>query len=185
MTVNAGGGTGTLNYSWSPSGGSGATASNLTAGTYTVTVTDANGCTLTSSSTLTDPSLLTNSISSLGSICGQSTGSATVVASGGTAPYTYAWNPASTNSATITNLTSGQYSVTITDANNCTSTATVAVTDLPGPVATLSTQVDVSCNGGNNGSATVQVAGGSAPLTYSWSPSGGSAASATALSAGT
>ncbi|MBK8584176.1 MAG: PKD domain-containing protein [Bacteroidetes bacterium] len=185
LTVNAGGGTGTLNYSWSPSGGSGATASNLTAGTYTVTVTDANGCTLTSSSTLTDPSLLTNSISSLGSICGQSTGSATVVASGGTAPYTYAWNPASTNSATITNLTSGQYSVTITDANNCTSTATVAVTDLPGPVATLSTQVDVSCNGGNNGSATVQVAGGSAPLTYSWSPSGGSASSATALSAGT
>ncbi|MBK7570585.1 MAG: PKD domain-containing protein [Bacteroidetes bacterium] len=185
LTVNAGGGTGALSYSWSPSGGSGATASNLTAGTYTVTVTDANGCTLTSSSTLTDPSLLTNSISSLGSICGQSTGSATVVASGGTAPYTYAWNPASTNSATITNLTSGQYSVTITDANNCTSTATVAVTDLPGPVATLSTQVDVNCNGGNNGSATVQVAGGSAPLTYSWSPSGGSAASASALSAGT
>ncbi|MBK8365753.1 MAG: gliding motility-associated C-terminal domain-containing protein [Bacteroidetes bacterium] len=184
LSVVASGGNGTLTYSWSPSGGTNTTANNLSAGTYTVTVTDANGCTLTTTSTLADPALLSNSISSTGSICGQATGSATVVASGGTSPYSYAWTPAATNTATLNNLATGQYSVVITDANNCTSTATIAVADLPGPVVSLSTVSDVSCNGGTNGSATVQVTGGSAPLTYSWSPSGGTATSASSLSAG-
>lgn len=184
LTVVASGGNGALTYSWSPSGGTGATASNLTPGTYTVTVTDANGCTMTSSSTLANPVALTNTISSTGSICGQATGSATVVPAGGTAPYSYVWTPAATNSATINNVAAGQYSVVITDANNCTSTATVAVTDLPGPVVALSTQSDVSCNGVPDGSATVQTTGGTAPLTYSWSPSGGTGVTATSLSAG-
>ena len=184
LSVAASGGNGSLTYSWSPSGGTNATASNLVAGNYTVTVTDANGCTITATSILADPTLLSNSISSTGSICGQATGTATVVAAGGTNPYSYSWTPAAANTATLSNLASGQYSVVVTDANNCTSTATVAVADLPGPVVSLSTISDVSCNGGTNGSATVQVAGGSSPLTYSWSPSGGTATTASALSAG-
>ena len=184
LSVVATGGNGGFSYSWSPSGGSSSTASNLTFGTYTVTVTDVNGCTTTSSSILANPALLTNSISSTGSICGQSSGSASVIASGGTGAYTYVWTPTATNSATINNLSAGQYSVVITDANNCTTTATVSVADLPGPVASLSTVSNVSCANGANGTATIQVAGGSAPLTYSWSPTGGTGASASGLTAG-
>ncbi|WP_374759626.1 beta strand repeat-containing protein, partial [Emticicia aquatica] len=125
-TVTANGGTTAYSYAWSPSGGTGATANNLTAGTYTVTVTDANACTATATVTITQPSRLTASAVGVNVKCyGGNDGSATVTANGGTTAYSYAWSPSGGTSATANNLVAGTYTVTVTDANACTATATV------------------------------------------------------------
>ncbi|WP_379092362.1 beta strand repeat-containing protein [Pedobacter sp. UC225_65] len=186
-TVSVTGGTGGYTYSWSPSGGTAATASGLSAGTYTVTVTDANGCTTTQNFTITQPAALVAMASAQTNIAcnGSATGSATVSVTGGTAPYTYSWSPSGGTGATATGLSAGTYTVTVTDANGCTATQGFTLTQPAALVATASAQTNVSCNGGSNGSATVSVTGGTGGYTYSWSPSGGTAATASGLAAGT
>jgi hypothetical protein len=104
--------------------------------------------------------------------------------SGGTSPYTYAWSPSGGTAATASSLTAGTYSCTITDANSCTFTQTFNITE-PSALSVTTSQTDVTCNGGNNGSATVSVTGGTSPYTYAWAPSGGTAATASSLTAGT
>ncbi|WP_175460295.1 MBG domain-containing protein [Flavobacterium frigoris] len=186
-TVATSGGTAGYTYSWAPTGGTAATATGLSAGPYTVTITDANACTATKNFTITQPStLLATAISQTNVSCnGSATGSATVVPSGGTAGYTYSWAPSGGTAATASGLYAGTYTVTITDANACTATTTFIITQPSALVATAISQTNVSCNGGSNGSATVAASGGTAGYTYSWSPSGGTAATATGLSAGT
>ncbi|WP_263601343.1 T9SS type A sorting domain-containing protein [Chryseobacterium sp. PET-29] len=184
-TVNVSGGTAPYTYSWSPSGGTAATATGLSAGTYTVTVTDANACTLTRTFTITQPTALSATTSQTNIACnGGSTGVATVNVSGGTAPYTYSWSPSGGTAATATGLSAGTYTVTVTDANACTLTRTFTITQ-PTALSATTSQTNIACNGGSTGVATVNVSGGTAPYTYSWSPSGGTAATATGLSAGT
>ncbi|MGI4806367.1 MAG: beta strand repeat-containing protein, partial [Janthinobacterium lividum] len=120
-TVVASNGKAPYTYNWSPSGGSTATASNLSPGTYTVTVTDANGCSSTRSYTITQPAALTATTSQTNvGIYGGSTGSAAITVSGGTAPYTYLWSPSGGTAATASNLSAGTYTVTTTDVNGCT-----------------------------------------------------------------
>ena len=186
-TVSVTGGTGGYTYSWSPSGGTAATASGLSAGTYTVTVTDANGCTTTQNFTITQPAALVAMASAQTNIAcsGSATGSATVSVTGGTGAYTYSWSPSGGTGATASGLTAGTYTVTVTDANSCTTTQSFTLTQPSALVATASAQTNVSCNGGSNGSATVSVTGGTGGYTYSWSPSGGTAATASGLAAGT
>ena len=186
-TVNATGGTGTYTYSWSPSGGTAATASGLAAGTYIVTVTDANSCTTTQSFTLTEPaSLVANPVAHTNVSCfGGTNGSATVSATGGTGTYTYAWAPSGGTAATASGLAAGTYTVTVTDANSCTTTQSFTLTEPSVLVASAGSQTNVSCNGGSNGSATVNATGGAGGYTYSWWPSGGTAATASGLIAGT
>jgi gliding motility-associated-like protein len=113
------------------------------------------------------------------------TGTATVLASGGTAPYTYSWSPGSLSGAAQTTLSAGIYTVTATDAGNCTGTVTVTIGQPP-PSITVSivSTTDATC-AGNDGEATAESVGGTAPVTYAWTPSGGSAATATGLAAGT
>ena len=115
---------------------------------------------------------------------GGNNGSATISASGGTAPYTYSWSPSGGAGASISGRTAGTYTCTIRDANGLTGTVTVTITE-PAALSSTGTQNDVTCNGGNNGSATVTVSGGTPPYTYSWSPSGGAAATASSLTANT
>lgn len=183
-TVNASGGTAGYSYSWSPSGGTGSTAGSLCAQSYTVTVTDANGCTTTQSTTITQPASITASATSTPSSCSGNTGTATASASGGTGSYSYSWSPSGGTGATATNLAPGPYVVTVTDANGCTQTASVTVTTTSGPSASLQSQTNNLCNGDSNGSATVSVSGGSPGYTYSWAPSGGTTATASGLAAG-
>lgn len=183
-TVSASGGTSGYTYSWSPSGGTGTTASALCASGYTVTVTDANGCTTTSSVSITQPTAVTATATSTPSACAGNTGSATATPSGGTGGYTYSWSPSGQTTATATNLAPGPYVVTVSDANGCTTQANVTVSTTSGPTASLQASGDVSCFGGTNGSASVNVSGGSPGYTYSWAPSGGNASSASGLSAG-
>lgn len=182
-TVTATGGTGGYTYAWSPSGGSSASASGLAAGNYTCTITDANGCTTTQSFSITAPTALSATSSSTPATCGNNNGSASVTASGGTGGYSYSWAPSGGSNATASNITGGNYTCTITDANGCTTSVTVNVATTGGPTTSVQSFADVTCFGGNDGSGTIS-ATGSGPFTYSWAPSGGSAATATNLAAG-
>ncbi|WP_052259581.1 T9SS type A sorting domain-containing protein [Flavobacterium sp. KMS] len=183
-TATATGGSGTLTYSWSPSGGTAATASGLTAGAYTVTVTDANGCSKPQAFNIIQPSLIVTSGTQVNVSCnGGSNGSATVTATGGAGSYTYSWSPSGGTAATASGLTAGAYTVTVTDANGCTKPQAFNIIQ-PSLIVTSGTQVNVSCNGGSNASATVTATGGAGSYTYSWSPSGGTAATASGLTAG-
>jgi hypothetical protein len=115
---------------------------------------------------------------------GGSDGSATVSVSGGTAPYTYSWSPSGATTATATGLSPGYNTVTVKDANLCEATYIFTITHPSQLSTSAQNQTNVSCNGGSDGSATVSVSGGTHPYTYSWSPSGGTAATATGLSPG-
>ena len=184
-TVTVTGGTGTYTYSWSPAGGNGATANNLTAGSYTVTITDANLCTTTETIVITEPTALAITSAQTDVSCnGLTDGTASVTVTGGTGNYTYSWAPAGGTAATATDLAPGTYTVTITDDNGCGATPSFVITE-PTALALATTSSDVNCNGGTDGSATATVTGGTGDYTYSWSPAGGTAATAADLSAGT
>ena len=186
-TVTATGGTGTKTYSWAPSGGTAATASGLAAGTYTVTVTDANMCMTTQTVSITEPAALVASIASKTNVAcnGASNGAATATVTGGTPVYTYSWAPSGGTAATASGLAAGTYTVTITDANMCMTTQTVSITEPVALVASIASKTNVACNGASNGAATATVTGGTPVYTYSWAPSGGTAATASGLAAGT
>jgi gliding motility-associated-like protein len=168
-TATPSGGTPNYSYSWSPVGGNAATANNLGAGNYVVTVTDANGCTTTSSVTLTQPAQIISTYTATNVLCnGQNNGSATLTTNGGNPAYTYAWSPSGGNAATANNLGAGNYVVTVSDASGCTSTVNVNITQ-PNALAAPVSVITPKCNGQNNGSATATPSGGTSPYTYSWS----------------
>ncbi|MFI5150350.1 MAG: gliding motility-associated C-terminal domain-containing protein, partial [Bacteroidia bacterium] len=184
-TASITGGTGPFTYSWSPAGGTAVTASNLTSGTYTCTITDANNCVTSSTVSITQPAAFAVSTTTTASSCGTANGSATANVSGGTVPYTYSWNttPVQTT-ATATAITAGSYSVTITDSKGCLQSIGVSVNSNSGGTAGIASSANVLCNGGSTGSATASISGGTGPFTYSWSPTGGTAVSASNLPSG-
>lgn len=180
------GGTPGFTYSWNtapPQGFNNATG--LAAGTYTVTATDAANCSATASTTITQPAAaLTLSFTSVNVSCfGGSNGSVNLTVAGGTAPYTYAWSGGQTTED-LSGVSAGLHTVTVTDANNCTATVGVTLTEPAAVTANCSVVSNVSCFGGSNGSANVS-ATGTGTLSYSWAPSGGTASTATGLVAGT
>src|SRR5207248_2205838 len=147
-------------------------ATGLPAGTYTATVTDVGSCTTTISITMTEPTLLTASISSQTNInCnGESNGSATIIASGGTSSYSYLWNtvPVQT-SDNASGLSEGSYIVSVTDGNGCAATQTVSIA-APLSITVNSSATGASCFESCNGLALVAVAGGVPTYTYYWQP---------------
>jgi PKD repeat protein len=146
-----------------------ATATNLIGGTYTVTVTDAHGCTFSNSYTVAPfTSNFTLSTSTVNASCGLSNGSATVTVVTGPGGYTYLWSAGgNTTAATDGSLGSGSYTVTVSGTGGCTATATASVSSAGGPVVS-STTVASTC-AGNNGSAHARVTSGTGPFTYTWS----------------
>ncbi|MEE1898540.1 SprB repeat-containing protein, partial [Flavobacterium rakeshii] len=183
-TIVVEGGIAPYSYLWS-NGQTTLTATGLVAGTYTVTVTDANGCTLTQDFDITEPAALTSTPSQTNIICnGNATGTASVVINGGIQPYTYEWNTGATTDA-ISGLAAGNYYVTVTDDNGCILIQNFNISEPPAlTVGPATTQTDILCNGAATGSATIDVTGGTTPYTYTWS-NGQTTATATGLTAGT
>jgi len=186
IDINVSGGTMPYAYAWS-SGQTTQDISGLVAGTYTVTVTDANSCVETQTYNVLEPALplAIDSLTQDSVSCfGLSDGSVSAFVSGGWGSYTYQWDDAgASTTATVTGLPAGTYNVTVTDLEGCTVTGTVTV--LEPTLLTASAVVDqnVSCNGGNDGAATVTAGGGTPSYTYLWDNSE-TTASATMLDAG-
>jgi gliding motility-associated-like protein len=170
-TVTANGATPGYTYSWNTVPvQTTAAATNLTAGSYTVTVTDLNLCTATTSVTITEPPILTAVISSQTNVScnGGNNGSATVTAGGGASGYAYSWNTAPIQtSATATTLSPATYTVTVTDANTCTATASVTITNPP-LLTVNATATPGSICVGSNTTLNAAVAGGTGTSAYSW-----------------
>ena len=178
-------GTGPYTFLWMPGSMAGQNIPNLGAGTYTVTAKDSKGCIDTNSVTITEPDQIILSTSSVNSDCGQPNGQTSVsIVSGGALPFSYLWSPSGGTDAAAAGLVSGAYAVTVTDLNGCTSMQFGNVAENAAPVLTISSVINVSCNGGSNGSAKVSAIGGVGPFTYSWMPIGGNDSIATGLTAG-
>lgn len=169
MIAFGSGGTPPYSYLWS-NGGTGQSQNNVAAGYYSVTVTDANGCTGTSYTSVVSNSPITVTQSATPSSCTAATGSASLTISGGVAPYTVIWNtsPAQTGTS-ATGLAPGNYSFHITDANGCVRTGTVTVPPVNVITPTFAL-TNPSCTAAN-GSISVTPSGGTTPYTYSWSNS--------------
>jgi gliding motility-associated-like protein len=178
------GGTPGYTYLWSngiiaPSQG------NLSAGSYVLTATDANGCTASDAGqvaiNVVPITFLPPAIDNVNCFGGNDGSIAVSVSNNAVNPVTYTWAAAS--GAAISNLTAGPYSVTATDNNGCSTTGTFQVTQ---PAAALAAQifaVDITCNGLTNGAAAASVSGGTTPYSYLWS-NGAGVASTSNLSAG-
>ncbi|MBT6515654.1 MAG: gliding motility protein, partial [Crocinitomicaceae bacterium] len=185
-TVSASGGTPGYSYDWFDSttglttGQTGLTASGLCAGDYYVAVTDQNGILHTSITvTITEPTQITGTTSVISSYNGQDIsctgacdGSAQVVPSGGTAPYTYQWNdPGAQTTDIATGLCVGSYDVAVTDFNGCVETFTVVLTE-PLPLSNVMSFVDASCYGVCDGEVSATPSDGTGPYTYQWNDPG-------------
>ena len=183
VTVTATGGTMPYTILWS-NGSTTFTLANLAAGTYTYTVTDANGCQANGTVTIIATPVLVASATSTNVNCfAGNNGSVTVTATGGTAPYTILWSNGGTT-FTANNLAAGTYTAVITDARGCTSNVSVTITQPAMALASTNTTTSVSCFGGTTGSTTVTATGGTAPYTILWS-NGGTTFTANNLAAGT
>lgn len=183
-TVVASGGTAPYSYAWANSSDTTPTASNLGSGFQAVTVTGANGCTITDSVQVLSPPAITIGLTPTPASCsGVADGAITATVTGGAGGYSYAWSGTADVTPTVTSLLSGTHTLTVTDMNGCTETATTTITEPVSLTITLDS-VDVSCFNGSDGSATVVTMGGTLPYLFNWSPSNATTPTAANLSAG-
>ncbi|PKP20962.1 MAG: hypothetical protein CVU05_07830, partial [Bacteroidetes bacterium HGW-Bacteroidetes-21] len=167
------GGTPLYTYLWT-GGLTDSLITGICAGTYDLTITDANGCTITDNFTLTNPDtleILFTNIIQIPCGLGNCTGEATVTPTGGIGPYTYLWdaNAGSSINPTVTSLCGGIYFVTVTDANLCSQIGMVEITDTSDLALNIMSVSHISCGGSCDGEATVDATGGYPPYTYTWS----------------
>ena len=178
-TAIGGGGTSPYTYLWNPSGQTTQTATGLTANSYSVTVSDASGCTQSASVSLSQPpTLITTSISGSTDVScfGGSDGTASTNTINGLSPYTYLWTPTGQTTANAFALSANTYTVSATDINGCTSTQSVIITEPTALSAVVSQFDNVTCKNNANGHITISPSGGTPPYTHSWSNGGTTAA---------
>lgn len=171
ISVNVNGGTGLYNYSWTPANANSAIVSNLSAGIYTLTVTDKYGCSDSASYTIKHPSALTAHIPVKTNVScyNEKNGSLSAAALGGTAPYTYTWNNGVYTTKQITGLASGSYFLEITDSNGCRASLSEIITQPNRLMIIINSPLKI-CEG-ESIQLSVSAAGGTAPYIYSWAPS--------------
>ena len=189
INIDVSGGTVPYNYAWN----GGAAVKNregLLAGTYTITVTDAQGCTKSSVSSVTGqttPFTASNTKTDI-SCFGLSNGSANVTQAGGQSPYSYLWSDGSTTQ-NRTGLAAGSYVVTVTDAAGCTATSGLTISQ-PALLSVLLQATPPTCPPGvsppfnADGSVTLTISGGTPAYTYLWN-NGATTQNRTNLAAGT
>ena len=162
------GGTNPYTYVWS-NGSTNEDITNLVSGIYSVNVTDTNGCSISGSYSVGQPiSELSLVESHVNVLCfGDSTGSIDINTTGGTSPYTYLWNNGATTEDII-NLSSGTYSVTVTDSLGCDTSISVIIQEPFAPLFLSSLVTDVLCHGEATGAIDLSVTGGTPGYSYSW-----------------
>ncbi|MGB0456944.1 MAG: choice-of-anchor J domain-containing protein [Chitinophagales bacterium] len=188
VSVTTTGGSGQIFYQWSPSGAQSSSISGLSAGSYSVQITDITGCDTTIAYTVpsVNPSItLSTSVTDESTGCD---GSASVTVTSGNGPFTYQWNdPNQQTTNTASNLCAGSYTVTVSDGSGCSSSATVVVgsgtSPCPNPIAVSASITGDTC-GQNTGAISVTTTGGSGQIFYQWSPGGAQSSSINGLSAG-
>ncbi|MEO1624215.1 MAG: gliding motility-associated C-terminal domain-containing protein [Bacteroidota bacterium] len=170
INITVTGGTPGYTYSWS-FGSNDEDLTGLPAGTYSLTVTDANmvQAVLSTPIILNDPALLTATATATDVSCGGAAdGSVTVTANGGTGAYNYVWSNAGPNTNTITGLTAANYTVTVLDSRGCSASASATV-DAPVGISITGVSVtNATCNGDMDGAIDINVTGGSGNYTYMW-----------------
>ena len=170
-TVGASGGTPGYTYSWS-NGASGPTATNLSGGMYQVTVHDANNCTKVHNVLITEPQPLNGNPAPTGANCGNNDGTVVVTPSGGTYPYYFNIGNGNTQVPVFLNLAAGSYTITLTDAHNCTDLVPFVIEDLPGPTALAGPNQQINCT-----NAEVTLDGSNSEsgnnITYLWTTTNG------------
>jgi gliding motility-associated-like protein len=147
----------------------------LSAGSYTLTATDANGCIIISGAhIISEPTVIVIALDSIDNVTcnGAADGAVFITATGGTTNYTYLWSNAAITQ-NITSLSGGSYTLTATDANGCTTVSGPhIVNEAPALVLTLDSMDNVTCNGAANGAVFITATGGTAGYTYLWSNAG-------------
>ena len=180
--ITAVGGVAPISYHWVHDNSTSQTATNLCVGvTYLCNMTDANGCTRTASVVIGATTNFTITPQIIPSSCSASTGSITVNVTGGTGTYNYTWIPVAPNSASITNLAPGIYTLTVSDGN-CSQTQVYAINSFSAPIITSTTN-DISCSGICNGDIALTISGGVPAYNTLWS-NGATTPSISALCAG-
>jgi gliding motility-associated-like protein len=174
VTVSGVGGAPPYSYLWLHNNSILDTETNLCAGSYFVTITDAVGCTYSIEVTMSDPPAITDNPTVANPACGLADGSITVLTSGGILPHTYSWNPGGAVTPSITGLSAGIYTLTVTDAANCTQDFVYGLSNSNAPVATLmATNANCAtvCDGFID---TTSVIGGTPIYSYQWLDAAGS-----------
>ncbi|MDQ3050361.1 MAG: T9SS type A sorting domain-containing protein, partial [Bacteroidota bacterium] len=162
------GGTAPYQYLWS-NGAITEDIANLDAGPYTVTVTDSNGCTDSDNTLVEEPSLLVALVTKTDITCEKAdNGVADLTASGGTGPYSYLWSNGETTED-ISGLVPGIYTVTVTDANDCTASASVMILEISSWMYISYDVSHVTCHNTSTGAIDATISGGISPYTYLWS----------------
>jgi len=169
ISISVTGGTAPYFYAWTVSPSTTNTASNLTAGVYTVTVTDSKGCITTGNYTISEPTALSSAVTVVNHVScfGGDDGTASVLGSGGTYPFAYNWSTGGLSS-TETNISAGAHSVLVTDAKGCTSTSNYNITEPALPLSLAITSTEVSCKGGSDGSVDLTVSDGTPGYIFKW-----------------
>lgn len=177
----------TATYLWNdPLGQTTQTAIGLTPGPYSCAITLSNGCSGVANTTVQANPVNYTGTTTLVSCPGGSNGTATAIMTPVVGTLSYSWNDATgQTTATATNLAAGAYTCTINSTIGCTGTVNVNVTEIPGMIATITNQVDATCNSGNDGIVTVSVSQGTPNYSYSWDNSASTLATASDLYAGT
>lgn len=179
------GGKSPFTYKWSVAEGTKETATSLSAGIYTVTVTDATGQTATANLEVIEPKpiALSTKVEAPAST-GNSDGKASVKASGGTGNYTYKWDTGETT-AIASKLGPGQHTVSVTDAAGCTAAASLSISENILPLSVSIAQAkEIKCAGEKTGELTTEISGGKQPFKYQWSGGGVSGERASNLPSG-
>ncbi len=185
VTATPGLGTAPFTYNWPVLGSTQQTVTGVFAGTYTVQITDANGCFGSANVLVGDTPATFNGTTTVVSCPGGSDGTATANMVPQLGTITYQWNdPQNQTTQTATGLAAGNYTCTVTSDVGCTGTVNVTVTEIPGMIATITNTVDATCNSGNNGILEVTVTQGTPGYTYSWDNSTSTANIANDLYAG-
>ena len=171
VLATATGGIGSLTYNWTP-GGNVNPLTSMGPGTYTVVVTDANQCTAQKSWTPVEPLLLSVTVATTDVSCfGGTDGGATATVTNGNPAYTFAWSNIATTSNPATGFAKGNQSITVTDAQTCTATASFTISEPTQLNVSVTSSSNVKCNAGADGSINITANGGTANYTYQWSNS--------------